>query len=158
MTYVKDVFGRDLFDKFFVGSDRVLKQFNDLAETTKTLTNYPPYNIKKVDDNKYVIELAVAGFGRQDIDITLEDNKLVVKGKYETLDDLAKDGENQTYLFKGISDRAFTRQFTIADTIEVKNADLINGMLKIWLEAIIPEHKKPKKISIRNHQPQLLAE
>lgn len=154
MTYLKDVFGRDvqLFDKFFVGSDRVFKQFADLAETTKTLTNYPPYNIKKVDENKYVIEMAVAGFGRQDIEIELDDNKLTVRGKLESLDDLTKDGVNQTYLFKGISDRAFTRQFTVADTVEVKNADLINGMLKIWLEAIIPEHKKPKKIEIKDSE------
>jgi molecular chaperone IbpA len=155
MTYLKDVFGQNVqfFDKHFVGSDRVFKQLADFAEsTTKTLTNYPPYNIKKIDENKYVIEMAVAGFGKQDIEIVLEDNKLTIKGKYETLDNLLKDGVDQTYLFKGISDRAFTRQFSIADNIEVKNADLLNGMLKIWLEAIIPEHKKPKKIEIKDSE------
>ena len=66
----------------------------------------------------------------------------------ETLDDLTRDGINQTYLWKGISDRAFSRQFTLADNVEIKTVNLFNGMLKIWLEAIIPEFKKPKTIPI----------
>jgi molecular chaperone IbpA len=147
MTYLKDVYGQNvqLFDKYFVGSDRMFKQLKDLTETTKTLTNYPPYNIKKVDENKYVIELAVAGFGKQDIDITLEDNKLVIKGKISG----DPNGDYETsYLHKGIADRGFTRQFTLADNVEINNANLINGMLKVWLEHVIPESKKPKKIDI----------
>lgn len=137
------------FDRLFIGGDQLLKQLEQISNTaTKAITNYPPYNVKKVDDNKYVIEMAVAGFTRQDVELEMIDGKLIIKGKMETVDDLTKDGTEQTYLYKGISDRAFTRQFALADTVEVKNAELLNGMLKVWLEAIIPEHKKPKKIDI----------
>ena len=92
--------------------------------------------------NTYVIEMAVAGFGRQDLELEMQDGKLTIKGSVST------SAEEQDYIYKGIADRAFTRQFTLADTVEVKNADLINGMLKIWLERFIPEEKKPKKINI----------
>jgi len=137
------------FDKFFVGADRLHKKLTDItAQTVELASKYPPYNIKKLDDNRYVIEMAVAGFGKQDIELTLEDNKLIVNGKLETLDDLTKDGINQSYLWKGISDRAFSRHFAIADNVEIKTVNLFNGMLKIWLEAIIPESKKPKIIPI----------
>jgi molecular chaperone IbpA len=104
------------------------------------IPTYPPYNIKKVDENKYVIEMAVAGFGKQDLELELQDGTLTIKGNVSS--------EDADYIYKGIAERAFTRQFTLADTVEVKNADLINGMLKIWLERFIPEEKKPKKISI----------
>ena len=115
----------------------------------KAIPSYPPYNIKKVSENKYVIELAVAGFGKQDLEMELNEGVLSIKGR-TSLDTLTKDGVDQTYLYKGIADRAFTRQFTLADTVEIKNAELINGMLKVWLENIIPEHKKPKKIDIED--------
>ena len=128
-------------DKFFVGFDdtynRMAKFHDDL---TKNIPNYPPYNIKKVEDNKYVIELAVAGFARQDIDITFEDNKLIISGKSQD--------DNDNFLFKGIANRAFTRTFFLDDTIEINDAAMMNGMLKIALEKIIPEHKKPKKIAV----------
>lgn len=123
-----------------VGFESIFKRLAEMSETMPKIPTYPPYNIKKIDENKYVIEMAVAGFGRQDIELELEDGKLTVKGNVT-----ADDGE---YLFKGIAERAFTRQFTLADTVEVKNADLINGMLKIWLERFIPEEKKPKKIPV----------
>ena len=133
-----------------VGFDSVFKRLEDMThQVAKAATNYPPYNIKKVSDNKYVIELAVAGFGRQDIDVEIEDGILKIKGQ-TSLDTLSQEGVDQHYLFKGIADRSFTRQFSIADTIEIKNAELINGMLKIWLENIIPEHKKPKKIEVKD--------
>ena len=109
------------------------------------VAGYPPYNIKKTGDNTYVIEMAVAGFGRQDIELTLEDGVLSIKGELKT-------DEKNDYLFKGIADRAFTRKFTLADTIEIKNADLLNGMLRIWLEKFIPEHKKPRKIDINTEE------
>jgi molecular chaperone IbpA len=156
--------GKD-FDKFFVGFD---DQFNRLAkmhdDLTKHIPNYPPYNIKKTGDNTYSIEMAVAGFTKSQIDITLEDDKLVVKG-FSQDDNEAAD----QYLFQGIANRAFTRMFALSDQVEVKNAELINGMLKIALEKIIPEHKKPKKIEVseepstvteyaKNNSPQLLVE
>jgi molecular chaperone IbpA len=104
---------------------------------------YPPYNIKKVDENRYVIELAVAGFGKADIDIELQEGKLSILGKCDS-------AESTEYLYKGIAERGFKREFTLADNVEVKSSSLANGMLKIWLEAFIPEHKKPKKVKIED--------
>ena len=134
------------FDKFFVGFD---EQFNRLAkihdDVTKTIpNNYPPYNIRKTGDNTYAIEMAVAGFDKQEIDIEIEGGELVVKGN------LAFTDTEDNFLFKGIATRAFTRAFVIDDQFEVKDASLINGMLKIALERIIPEHKKPKKIEVKD--------
>jgi molecular chaperone IbpA len=129
------------FSKSAVGFDDMFKKLSDLSENLPKIPTYPPYNIKKVDDNKYVIEMAVAGFGRQDLELELQDGILTITGAI-------KSDEATEYLYKGIADRAFTRKFTLADTVEVKNADLINGMLKIWLERFIPEEKKPKKINI----------
>jgi molecular chaperone IbpA len=123
-----------------VGFEPILKRLAEMTEAMPKIPTYPPYNIKKVDETKYVIEMAVAGFGRQDLELELKEDTLTVKGAVNT-----EDGD---YLYKGIADRAFTRQFTLADTVVVKNADLINGMLKIWLERFIPEEKKPKKIEI----------
>jgi len=143
MTFVPNFFGKD-FDKFFVGFD---DQFNRLSkihdDITKNIPNYPPYNIKKTGDNNYTIELAVAGFAKQDIEIEFADDKLIVKGS--TSDDADSD-----YLFKGIAGRNFTRTFALNDQIEIKGAELFNGMLQIALERIIPEHKKPKKIEVKD--------
>jgi molecular chaperone IbpA len=145
-----DVFSFGLpnnFSKMFIGSDRMMQTLGRVhEESLKNLPSYPPYNIIKVDENNYVIELAVAGFGKQNIDIEIANSTLVIKGGL-TLDQL--DPANPfTYLYKGIADRAFTRRFTLADSVEVKNAELMNGMLKLWLENIIPEEKKPKKVDI----------
>lgn len=130
-------------DKFFVGFEdqfnRIAKMHDDL---TKNIPNYPPYNIKKTGDNTYVIELAVAGFGKQDIEIELADGKMIVKGN------ISSQEQEENFLFKGIANRAFTRTFALDDHIEVRNAEMFNGMLKVFLEKIIPEHKKPKKIEV----------
>jgi molecular chaperone IbpA len=132
-------------DKFFVGFD---DQFNRLQklhdDVTKNIPNYPPYNIKKIDDTHYTIELAVAGFGQSDIDIELDAGKLVVRGQINT------DEQADNFLFKGIANRAFTRSFALNDQVEVKDAEIINGMLKIALERLIPETKKPKKIAVKS--------
>jgi molecular chaperone IbpA len=166
MTFVKDVFGRDMFkdfDKLYVGFDY---QFNKMAkihdDLTKSIPNYPPYNIKKTGDNTYVIEVAVAGFAKQDIEIELDNGKMIIKGNVQNAE------EEETFLFKGIANRAFTRAFTLEDQIEVKDAEMFNGMLKVFLERIIPEHKKPKKIEVKDSEvktktvkkskPQLLTE
>ena len=87
--------------------------------------------------------MAVAGFGKNELDIELADSKLKVSGNV-TSDDSSE------YLFKGIAERGFTREFTLADNVEVKSSSLVNGMLKIWLEAFVPEDKKPKKINIED--------
>lgn len=142
MTWLLPNLPKD-FDKFFVGFD---DQFNRLAklhdDVTKNIPNYPPYNIKKTGDNTYVIELAVAGFAKQDIEIEFADDKLVVKGNTKDDDD--------NYVFKGIAGRNFTRTFALNDHIEIKGAEILNGMLQIALEKIIPEHKKPKKIEVKD--------
>jgi molecular chaperone IbpA len=123
-----------------VGFEPILKKLAEISETFPKIPTYPPYNIKKTGENTYVIELAVAGFGKQDLELELQDGTLTIKGNVSS--------EDADYIYKGIAERAFTRQFTLADTVEVKNADLINGMLKIWLERFIPEENKPKKINI----------
>lgn len=131
------------FDRLFVGFDdtysRLAKVHDDL---TKNIPNYPPYNIKKVEDNKYVIEIAVAGFTKSEIEIEFADDKLTVKGN------ASEDNTVQDWLYKGIATRNFTRTFALDDKIEIQGAALVNGMLQIALERIIPEHKKPKKIEV----------
>jgi molecular chaperone IbpA len=141
----KVVFGpgfKDM-DRFLVGFDdtfnKLSKWHDDLA---KNIPNYPPYNIKKVNDHKYVIEIAVAGFSKSEIEIQFVDDKLYIKGNAE------EDNETLEWLHKGIAARSFTRTFVLNDQVEIKNAALLNGMLQIALERIIPEHKKPKKIEI----------
>ena len=159
MTKNYDVFSFADFPKQFnttVGFEPILKKMAEFAETMPKIPNYPPHNIRKVDENKYVIEMAVAGFGKQDIELTLEDDTLTVKGSITS-----PSPASDTYLFKGIADRSFTRQFILSDSVEIKNADLMNGMLKIWLERLIPEEKKSKTIPINGEdtsKPQFLAE
>lgn len=128
------------FDQYFVGFDRISSMMNDMQRQMKVVT-YPPYNIKKTGENTYVIEMAVAGFGKQDIEITLEDNKLKIEGHTKNVED------EKNYVFKGIAERPFARTFTLADTVEIKNAELINGMLRVWLDNLVPE-KKATKIEI----------
>ena len=138
------------FDKFFVGSDKFLAKVQETAQhlaNTAANSGYPPFNLKKTEENKYVIEMAVAGFGKHDIELTLEENKLKIAG-HTTLETLTQDGIDASYLHKGISDRPFTRTFTLADNVVINNAQMVNGLLKIWLEHVIPEDKKPKKIDI----------
>lgn len=131
------------FDKFFVGFDDQFAKMQKLHDDiTKNIPNYPPYNIKKVDDTHYVIEMAVAGFGQNEIDIEIDGGKLVVKGN------VSQEGEDN-FLFKGIANRAFTRTFALNDQVEVKDAELFNGMLKIALERLIPEAQKPKKVEVK---------
>jgi molecular chaperone IbpA len=143
-------FGKD-FDRFFIGFDEQFNQLQKLHDDlTKNIPNYPPYNIKKVDDNHYTIEMAVAGFGQSDIDIEMIDGKLVVRGNISAAE------EEESFLFKGIANRAFTRTFALNDEIEVKNAEMFNGMLKIALERLIPEHKQPKKIAVKVKSPKQL--
>ena len=133
------------FDKFFVGfDDQIAKMQKFQEDLSKNIPNYPPYNIRKVDDTHYVIEMAVAGFGETEIDIEIDGGKLIVKGNVN-----AESTEGNDYLFKGIATRAFTRSFVLNDQVEVNNAELFNGMLKIALERIIPEDKKAKKIPVK---------
>lgn len=131
------------FSKIFIGLEPIMKKFTDLTESTINMSkNFPPYNIKKISETKYVLEVALAGFGKQDIDIEMVDDVLTVKGKHET------QNEND-YIFHGIANRAFTRSWTVSDTVKVENAEFINGILKIVLDNLIPE-KKSHKIDIND--------
>ena len=142
---VNQIFGKD-FDKLFVGFDDQLNRMQKLHEDlTKNIPNYPPYNIRKNDDNHYTIEMAVAGFGQSDLDIEIDGGKLVVRGNVQSSTDDSEDN----FVFKGIAARAFTRSFGIDDQIEVKDAELFNGMLKIFLERLVPEEKKAKKVAVK---------
>ena len=138
----------DPFDRvktYSIGFDRMFDRLFDVSFVTTT-NNYPPYNIVKVSDTDYAIQIAVAGFGKDDIEIETKENTLTVKSVEK------KDGEvvdDTTYLHKGISNRAFRRSFTIADDVVVKGASFENGLLNIDLERIIPEEKKPRLIEIK---------
>ena len=141
-----------LNDPLFIGFDRMLDRMNAVNNTTQRNTsNYPPYNIVKVDEDNFNIELALAGFTDKDIDITLKDGILYVEGNQG-------DNDEKQYLHRGLSARSFRRSFTIADTIVVNGADFVNGILTISLENVIPEEKKPRKIAINdgNHKAELL--
>ena len=125
-----------------VGFDDVFDHFESMFDVPTV--NYPPYNIVKTGNNKYDIELALAGFNKKDINITSEDGMLTIESKSEDKSD--KDGE---VIYKGISKRYFKRSFTIADDVEIKGAELKDGLLSISMEKIVPEAKKLKTIEIK---------
>ena len=128
-----------------VGFDRLF----DLLENSsfgQGSENYPPFDLIKVDENHYRIILAVAGFGRDEIDITAQQNQLIVSGK-------KADDEGVDYIHRGIANRQFERRFGLADFIKVADADLKDGLLSVELIREIPEAMKPKKISIGGSQP-----
>jgi molecular chaperone IbpA len=133
------------FGKFGVGFDDLFERMHKMHDdVAKNIPNYPPYNIKKTDENTYVIEMAVAGFGKQDITIETEGDKLVIKGNVDS----AEEDSIET-LWGGLAFRPFTRMFTLNDQVEVKHAEMVNGLLKVALERIIPESKKPRSVEIK---------
>lgn len=149
MTYLKDPFGRDLFvnfDKVWVGfEDKIDKMTRVRNELTKNInTAYPPYNIVKMGEQVYAVEIAVAGFSKDDIDIEIDNSRLTIKGNNKN------DTGESNYLFKGISNRAFTRTFELDEYIEVRGAEIVNGMLRVILEKVIPESRKSKKLAIQD--------
>ena len=147
-----DVFSRlKDFEKLSVGYDRLFDRVAAIQnQAIKMATNYPPCNVKKVDDNKYTIEMAVAGFGEQDIDIELDGSKLVIKGNIKREESEDENSWPQV-IYQGLAMRPFTRSFELADRIEVQGAQMINGILKIVLETIVPEENKPTKIEINKN-------
>ena len=131
---------------FSVGFDSIFEEFDRLLESTERYnSNYPPYNIHKLSDNDYKIEVALAGFSKEDIELELKDSTLTIRNK--TKEKVIND-ESNGVIHKGISTRQFERSFTISEDIKVKNAELKNGLLNIDLERIVPEEKKPRLISI----------
>ena len=130
------------FTRASIGFDRLFDEINREFANSKS-TGYPPYNIAQINEDEYMISIAVAGFGMDNLDITLEKNVLTVEGT------APKGDEDVNYIHKGIGGRNFRRQFTLAEHIEVANATLELGMLNIHLVRNVPEAQKPKKIAIK---------
>ena len=135
MTNIK-AFGQ--FSPFSVGFDEM---FNTLQTASISKSTYPPYNIIKKGET-YLIQIAMAGFKKSDIDIEVKDNTLIVSAQHENIED------NVEFIHKGISEREFYKSFALADFVEVQDAVIIDGILVIELEKNIPEEQKPKKINI----------
>ena len=127
---------------YAVGFDRVFDQLNTYARNNATSTGFPPYNIRKGGDYTYAIEMALAGFSKDDIEIEVAEGLLTVRS-------IKENDENDSDIYRGISYRKFNRKFTLADDIVVNDASLENGMLKIDLERIVPDAKKPRIIKIK---------
>jgi len=126
----------------FIGVDRLMDRMASNLSTPND-QGYPPYNVVKLGDNNFVIELAVAGFGKDSINLTVQDSVLSIEGNQETNDD-----NEANYLHKGISSRKFRRTFDLADYVEVTDATVKDGVLKVTLERHIPEELKPREIPV----------
>jgi len=137
-------------NSLFVGFDRIFDRMDDMRLITQP--KYPPYNIIKTGENSYLIELAVAGFDEDDFDIELHDGVLTVRAE------IGNDEDETVYVHKGIAARSFERKFTLADTVEVENVSLHQGMLTIKLVNVIADEKKPKKIPISKVEKTFLTE
>ncbi len=132
-------FTLDKYMPYTIGFDSF---FNTLDSITGTdVKGYPHYNIKKLDDNKWSIELALAGFSKDDIEIEVKDNIMNINGELKR--------EDNEYVYKGISSRKFSKSFTLAEFTECESATMENGILSIILEKNIPEDKKPQKVKIK---------
>ena len=134
---------------FSIGFDDMFDQFeNMLGNGALTMqSNYPPYNIRKTGKDNYAIEVALAGFNKNDVEIEFEDNLLTVKTKQvNKSNENSEDGE---IIHKGISQRQFARSFTIADDVKISGAQLKDGLLTVACERVLPDHKKKRLIEIR---------
>ena len=134
---------------FSIGFDDMIDQFENMLGNGNLAmqSNYPPYNIRKTGNDKYSIEVALAGFSKKDVEVEFEDNLLTVRTKQvNKSEDKNVNGE---ILHKGISQRQFARSFTIADDVKVNGAELKDGLLTIACERIVPEYKKKKLIEIK---------
>ena len=127
---------------YAVGFDRIFDNLSRYTTDNVQSTGFPPYNIRKEGDYNYVIELALAGFGKEDIEVEVADGTLSVRSVKEN-------SEDDSTVYRGISYRRFERKFTMADDIVVNGAKLENGMLTVDLERVVPEEKKPRLISVK---------
>ncbi len=126
---------------FAVGFDRTFDTLSILANSKSQSTNYPPYNIRKASDDQYTIELAVAGFDEKDIDVEVAGENLTISGN-------SPQEASEGLVHQGLAARSFIRKFVLSDDMIVKGAALANGMLYIGMESVIPDHQRPKKISL----------
>lgn len=129
-----------------IGFDRLARTLE--SARTAADNGYPPYNIEKSADDSYVLTMAVAGFGQEDLDIVVRDNTLTVAGR------VAANEEGRTYLHRGLAGRAFERRFVLADHIVVQGASLENGLLQLSLRREVPEALKPRRIAVQTGRPQ----
>ena len=133
-------FAMDLFnDPFFIGFNRELSRLNNAHKVNSH--SYPPYDLLKLDEDTYRISIAVAGFGKEDIDVSVDNGTLIIKGEITEVTDAE-------VVHKGIASRKFTRSFALGEYMEVTGADLKDGMLHINVDRIVPEEKKPRSITI----------
>ena len=127
---------------YAVGFDRIFDNLSRYVDNNATSTGFPPYNIRKEGDYNYVIEMALAGFGKEDIEVEVADGTLSVRSVKEK-------SEDDSTVYRGISSRRFERKFTMADDIVVNDAKLENGMLLVDLERVVPEEKKPRLVTVK---------
>ena len=127
---------------YAVGFDRIFDNLSRYVDNNATSTGFPPYNIRKEGDYNYVIEMALAGFGKKDIEVEVADGTLSVRSVKEN-------SEDDSTVYRGISSRRFERKFTMADDIVVNDAKLENGMLMVNLERVVPEEKKPRLVMVK---------
>jgi molecular chaperone IbpA len=125
-----------------VGFDSLASMLDQVADFDNEATNYPPYNIERLTENKYRITMAVAGFGKEDVAIEVKENTLSIRGEKKEVD------TEPTFLHRGIASRAFERRFQLADHVEVKGADVKDGLLSVDLEREVPERLKSRTIEI----------
>ena len=130
------------FTPYAVGFDRVFDTLNRYVDNNVQSTGFPPYNIRKEGEYNYVIEMALAGFGKDDIEIEVAESNLTIRSVKEN-------SEDDSTVYRGISYRKFERKFTLADDIIVPGAKLENGMLTVELERVVPEEKKPRLIAVK---------
>jgi len=143
------------YKEWFVGFDKLFDDMWKMPYTNHTVPNWPPCNVRKVSANKYVIEMAVAGFGKNDLEITLHKNALTITGRVQN----GEDAEN--YQLRGIATRGFRREFLVEDSVVVQNASYLNGLLRVYLERMVTQDET-RKIEIKEEEPasskQFLAE
>ena len=132
---------------YAVGFDRIFDNLNRYVDNNVTSTGFPPYNIRKEGDYNYVIEMALAGFGKEDIEVEVADSTLSVRSTKKPLNEDVASNEDTVY--RGISYRKFDRKFTLAEDVVVNNAKLENGMLILELERVVPEAKKPRLVEVK---------
>ena len=142
LANVFDHFDRNLFTPYAVGFDRVFDRLQDYATHQTQSTGFPPYNIRREGDYNFVIEIALAGLSKDDLEVEVAEGVLTVRTKEK------KDEDGGELLHRGISYRQFTRKWTLADDIVVSDAKMENGMLLIELERVVPEEKKPRLLKI----------
>jgi len=147
---IGDLFDADLWP-LTIGFDRIQAQLDNFPESFQRNTSgYPPHNIIKTSEEEYTIELAVAGFSKDQLVVEVKEDMLTVSGNNSTDSELMGDkiAAEEDYIHRGIANRSFTKRFKLAESVKVINGDLQNGMLKIFLKHIIPEEKKARKIEI----------